>query len=101
MNPDDFIHKMRRMMGHSQLQVTRTVQATEEEVLEMMALEGYRMNAEKAAGLLRAKTQNFWTKIELRIGEVTSPLEWDDKEGKIKVMKEVITSKEADDGFPD
>lgn len=91
---------MRRMMGQTKLQVTRSVPATEQEVLDMMALEGYKLNAEKAMGLFRAKAQHFWSQVELRIGEVTSPLQWDEKEGVIKILKEV-DAPPGEEGFPD
>lgn len=100
-NMDDMMKKLQMFMGHHKQKVVKKMQPTEEEVLELMALKGFEENAKKQLGVWEAKKKLFWAKIELRTGEVTRSLHWNDKDQVIEVLEcdHSDNGGAADDGF--
>lgn len=73
------------MMGKPS-RVVKSIAATNDEILEMMALRGYSDNATKARGLWETKKQLFWSKLQLRTGMVNESLRWNDEKNTIEVL---------------
>ncbi len=92
MDEEDFggmMDKMKQMLEKvNTYKVLKTVAATEEEVLEWMALQGFAEAAKKALGVHSAKKNLFWAKIELRIGEVNRQLHYNDEKQVIEIMED-------------
>lgn len=99
--PDDKMEEMfehiRRASGNHKEKVVKSIKPTEEEVLEWMALEGFRENAEKARGVWESKKSLFWSKVELRTGEVTRRLHYNDKKNVIEIL---MCDHDHDDSSP-
>lgn len=81
---DPFKDMFSNLIG--KVRVIKEVPATNDEILEMMALRGYADNADKARGLWETKKQLFWSKVQLRTGEVSRPLRWNDEKNKIEIL---------------
>ena len=84
---EQFFRKFSRMVGtgHNH-KVVKSIKPTEEEALEMMALRGFEEAARKSVGVHQAKKKLFWAKVELRTGEVSRPLHWNDKKNVFEVI---------------
>lgn len=103
MNPEEFFRKLKHMVGHKH-KVVKTIKPTEDEVSQYMTLEGYAKAAEKAVGTHESMRKLFWAKVELRTGEVTRSLNWNDKKQVIEVMDcdhSEESEAQASDGFID
>jgi len=85
-NMDDMFDHIRKVTGHKR-KVVKEITPTEEEVQEHMALHGYIENAKKSIGLLESKRKLFWAKIELRTGEVSRPMQWNEEKNTIEVTE--------------
>lgn len=84
---EDMFESIRRATGHHKEKVVKKIKPTEEEVLEMMSLAAFELNAKKARGVWEAKKKLFWSKVELRTEEVTRNLRWNDKDQVIEVLE--------------
>jgi hypothetical protein len=101
MNPEEFMKKMMKM-SHGKL--VKTIQPTDAEANEWMQLQAFKMNAEKSMGMFESRRKLFWAQIELRTGEVTRHLHFNDKKQTIEVydsgkaMEDMMDGEDGD-GF--
>lgn len=89
---DDLRHKL----GMHTHKVIRSLEASEEEALEWMALRGFGEAAKKAVGVYESKRKLFWAKVELRTQEVTRKLQFNDEKNLIEVVECDHTKKEPE-----
>lgn len=73
-------------MGGHKHRVVKSIKPTEDEIMEMIGVKAFEENAKKAAGIHKSKKNLFWSKVELRTGEVTRGLHWNDEKQMIEIV---------------
>ena len=94
MNPDEMFKKMMKM-SHGKL--VKTIQPTDQEANEGMQLQAFKMNAEKSMGMFESRRKLFWAQLELRTGEVTRHMHYNDKKNVIEVYDQKAMEDMMDD----
>lgn len=84
-SPEEMFERMKHMMNGHKHKVVKTIEPTTEEGNEWMALQGFYEAAKKAVGQYDSRQKLFWAKVELRTGEVTRNLHWNDEKGVIEI----------------
>ncbi len=92
MNPDEMFKKMMKM-SHGKM--VKTIQPTDSEANEWMQLQAFKMNAEKSMGMFESRRKLFWAQLELRTGEVTRHMHYNDKKNVIEVYDQSQSAMES------
>ncbi len=92
MNPEDMFKKMMKM-SHGKM--VKTIQPTDAEANEWMQLQAFKMNAEKSMGMFESRRKLFWAQLELRTGEVTRHMHYNDKKNVVEVYDQSESAMES------